>query len=297
MPVLSSFDNVSRNEGTFTFPRLFVAPPRLAHGIRRLELDKNYDIRVNSTISDIKSDKASYKFIAPDSSEGAPSRGVNDVFALAPSDLDFLTGEYMRDLQVYPNTPATVRINFERRFVTPPKVVVFFNRLEFDKSHDWRATTTASDIDVNGFTLTINTWSDTILNRAQSCWIAYPEDRGLIFSTSVNTTDVRARDKSQRKTENKIPLNSVEFFKTPSVFIALNSLEIGCTANLRINAYVDDVSTTNLVWHLNTSADTVLYSAGATIIAFNSPTGPPPGPPPPQGTVPYNLPNIQGDIL
>lgn len=60
-----------------------------------------------------------------------------------------------------------------------------------------------------------------------------------------------------------------EFWKKPSVFIALNSLDIGCNANLRVNAYVDNISTTRLVWHIDSWADTVLYSAGATIIAFN----------------------------
>ncbi|KAH9016141.1 hypothetical protein EDB84DRAFT_1567413 [Lactarius hengduanensis] len=221
MPVLCSFDTQTQGtETTLGFPRPFVARPRgLPHGIRHLDMNKDRAIvvRIGSPAASVTWDHSG--------NGSALYRCIDDVFALAPSDLDFLTGEHMRHLRKDPPAPASVRIDFERPFVTPPKVVVFFNHLEFDRNHNWRVVTTASDIDVNGFTLNIETWSDTILHYAQTCWIAYPEDREHIFSTSVT--------------------------------------------NPRVDAYVDDISTTRLVWHINSWHDTVLYAAGATIIAFN----------------------------
>ncbi|KAH9172565.1 hypothetical protein EDB89DRAFT_1964925, partial [Lactarius sanguifluus] len=166
-----------------------------------------------------------------------------------------------------PNDLASVRIDFERPFVTPPKVVVFFNCIELSKYQDWRLKTTATDIDVGGFTLNIDTTFYTAAARVG--WIAYPEDRGHIFSTDVSTLDVRPVEKRQHLHSKEISFNSVEFIKKPSVFIALNSLDVSKNANLRVNAYVDGISTTRLVWHIDSWHDTVLFSAGATIIAFN----------------------------
>ncbi|KAH9172562.1 hypothetical protein EDB89DRAFT_891241 [Lactarius sanguifluus] len=266
MPTLCEFD--TKTETTLRFPRRFVASPRLPHGIRRLHMDKEKAI-VQSTIPFFTKDWANCHFVAwkPSALYG----GVDHVFALAPCDLDFLTGEHLRNIWEDPHAPASVRIDFERPFVTPPKVVVFFNRIEFNQDHNWRVVTTASNIDANGFTLNIDTWSDTILYAAQTCWIAYPEDREHIFSTSVSTMDIRPWDQQQLKHSGEISFtsSSVEFFKKPSAFIALNHLDIDCKADLRINAYVDPITTTRLVWHIDSWDDTVLYAAGATIIAFN----------------------------
>ncbi|KAH9013636.1 hypothetical protein EDB83DRAFT_288058 [Lactarius deliciosus] len=269
MPVLCSFDTQTQGtETTLGFPRPFVARPRgLAHGIRHLDMNKDRPIIVRSEILISTKDWINCRFLTWNGS--VLYRGISDVFALAPSDLDFLIGEHMRHPRKDPPAPASVRIDFERPFVTPPKVVVFFNHLEFDRNHNWRVLTTASDIDVNGFTLNIETWSDTILHYAQTCWIAYPEDREHIFSTSVSTLDVRPVKKQQHDHSKEISFNSVEFFKKPSVFFALNYLDIDCKGNPRVDAYVDDISTTRLVWHINSWHDTVLYAAGATIIAFN----------------------------
>ncbi len=265
MPVLCSFNTDS--ETTVNFPRPFVACPRLPHGIRYLDMDKNSPILVMSEIPFFTKDWAKCHFTAWAGS--TLYGGIGDVFALAPGDLDFLTGEYMRYLWKDSHAPSSVRIDFERPFVTPPKVVVFFNRIEFDKNHNWRVITSASDIDVNGFTLNIETWSDTILHCAQTCWIAYPEDCEHIFSTSVSTMDIRPWNEPQLQHSKEIPFTSVEFLKKPSVFVALNYLDIDCKANFRVNAYVDHISTTHLVWHIDSWDDTVLYAAGATIIAFN----------------------------
>ena len=260
MPVLFEFETLS--DTTVYFPRPFVACPRLPLGIHRLHTTKE-NVDVQTKIPFFTKDWANCHFIA-----GNPSALYNaggHVFALAPSDLDFLTGEHSRYLQ----TPASVRVDFERPFVTPPKVVVFFNRIKFDNDHNWRVVTTASNIDVNGFTLNIQTWSDTVLYAAQTCWVAYPEDREHIFTTSVSTADIRPRNQPQLGHSKMISFNGIEFYKTPSVFIALNYLDVDCKADLRMNTYVNCISTTGLMWHIDTWDDTVLYGAGLAIIAFN----------------------------
>lgn len=239
MPILCEFNTQSvrpssnprsDTRATVCFPHPLVARPRLPHGIRELDVDKTVNIRVRSTIPYYTQTWADCHI-----QSWADTRlhgGIASILVLRPGDLDFLTGEYMRT----PDGPASVHIDFECRFVTPPKVVVFFNFIDLDKNRNWRLNVSASDIDVNGFTLHIETWGDTILHGAQACWIAHPEDREHIFSTSVNTMDIRPVTQPQHHQSKDITFGTVVFWKDPSVFVALNFLDIDCKENLRVKA-------------------------------------------------------------
>lgn len=245
------------------FSHPLVAPPRLLHGLRELDIDKRTAIRVQSTnqyISNAWADCHITTWLGTTLYSAA-----SDVFVLPPADMQYLTGQHGRGT----DDDASVRIDFERPFITPPKVVVFFNFIDLDPNYNWRLSTSATDIDVNGFTLTIGTWGNTIIYGAKACWVAYPEDEKHIFSMSANTNDVRSWKQPQLQQSKSITFENVEFWKNPTVFVALNSFDIDCRANFRIKAYVDNVSRTGLVWHIDTWADTILYSAGASIIAFN----------------------------
>ncbi|KAM6496806.1 hypothetical protein JOM56_007279 [Amanita muscaria] len=259
-----SWDNPQHDTfDTVKFPRPYVAPPRLPHGLRQLEIDHRWNIRVLSPIENIQRDSAVYHVSTWHDTK--LYSGILDSLNLAPANLDIMCGEHRRDS----NSPNNVRINFERPFVTPPKVVVFFNAFDLCRSKNWRLNTTATNIDKWGFTLNINTWADTIFHSAQVGWIAYPEDRENIFSTSVNTKDVRPSYKPQLQQGKNISFGNAKFSKYPDVFVALNEFDIDNNARFRIKAYVDNVSTKGLTWHIDSWADTILYSAAATIIAVN----------------------------
>ncbi|KAG6908360.1 hypothetical protein DXG01_005178 [Tephrocybe rancida] len=252
------------------YPRPFVAPPRFAHGFSRLDISNGANIRVKSTVSDVTKNKADFQVISWDDTQLFGC--IQSVFALAPGNLQFSTGEHMRNLKADPESPSSVRINFDRPFVTPPKVVVFFNHLDFEKGKAWRLITSATAIDAMGFTLNIETWYDTVLHAAQASWIAYPEDTTHIYSTSVNTGpgEVHVSNRPQaRQSNSEIVFGDVGFCRDPDVFVAFNTIDIDSDANLRVVAYVDNVSREGLTWHIDSWDDTVLYSAGVSIVAFN----------------------------
>jgi H-type lectin domain len=230
-------------------------------------MGKNANIRAKVTTENITRTSATYHFTSwlDTTNYSGSSNSLN----LAPSNLEFLTGEHMRCLISDPKSPASTRIRFQRPFITPPKVVVFFNYIDLDKRRNWRLKTTATDIDINGFTLNIETWDDTILYAAQAAWVAYPEDKPYIFSTSVNTHEVRAWYKPQLTQSKSINFADVEFLKDPNVFVAWNMFDIDCCANFRLSMYADNITQQGLTWHIDTWMDTVLYSAGATIVAVN----------------------------
>ncbi|KAG6914247.1 hypothetical protein DXG01_001489 [Tephrocybe rancida] len=211
----------------------------------------NAHIRAKATITDITKENADFHVISwHDTNIYA---AIESVFALAPANLQYSTSEHMRNLLADPKSPASVRVNFDRPFATPPKVVVFFNYIDPAKDKNWRLKTSATAIDEAGFTLNIETWFDTVLYTAQVAWVAYPEDITHIFSTSSKAID----------------FGDVEFWKDPDVFLALNEIDFDYRFNLRVESYVDNVSKKGLTWHINSWSDTILYAAGVSIIAFN----------------------------
>ena len=288
MPIVGRFDTKSVNNSSKSttsksveFPCQYIAPPRLPHGFSCLDVGTvQRDICARATITDIQNGSAVYRVTTWNNTilENAIVSSLN----LAPADVDFLTGEHCLTStdHVPPLQAASVRINFERRFITCPKVVVFFNLLDIAYPYHGqphpnarvRLSITASEIDPGGFSLTFE-WSDaTILRRCQACWIAYPADREHIISASVNIINLpRALpERPQVKYNQAIYFsNDVAFWKIPNVFVALNMLEFDWKERLRINAYVDGVTMSGLTCHVETEADNCLRCVGATVIAVN----------------------------
>ncbi|KAF8837471.1 hypothetical protein BDN67DRAFT_1071410 [Paxillus ammoniavirescens] len=175
------------------FPgRPFAAPPRLPHGIRQLDVGNNANIRVKTVIENITQTSgvyhitswadtvelaliAAYRFLysnhyLPTSKYPPQHSGIVDSLNLAPANLEFLTSKHIRILCAHPKAAAaSMCITFERPFLTPPKVLTFFNYIDLSNNCNWRLRTTATDIDANGFTLNIDTWGDTILHAVQAC--------------------------------------------------------------------------------------------------------------------------------
>ena len=263
MPVHCDFDITQRS---LNFPRPFADRPRLVHGLREIDVKNDANIRVSSTLHNVTTHSADCDIITWGNT--TLFSAVADVIALTPADSDILIGEHMHSLWRNPNAPASLRIDFERPFSTPPIVAVFFNCIEFDRSRTWRLKTTAADIDTKGFTLHIETWLDTILYAVRIGWIAHPANGARIFSNSVNTGGILPADRRGVRRSGELSFRALEMPSVPSVFIALNTLDIDCKAGLRINAYVDNISSNQLTWHIDSWNDTVVYFAGATLVAF-----------------------------
>ena len=163
MPTLCEFDITQRS---INFPRPFVGRPRIAHGLREIDMANDENIRISSTYQNVTRSSVDCNIITW--ADTTLLSAASDVLALAPGELDILTGEHTRCLWTNPNAPAYVRIEFERPFETPPKVAVFLNCVELGKSSNWRVQTSASEIDVDGFTLYVGTDPvDTIFHAAR----------------------------------------------------------------------------------------------------------------------------------
>ncbi|PWW79472.1 hypothetical protein C7212DRAFT_275641 [Tuber magnatum] len=251
-----------------TFSEPFVAPPRLPIGLKCLDVSKDSNIRVAASAANITKDsfKGSLNAWADTILYSAGASWLE----LAPGYLEYQTGVFSTtDDHSYnkPQLETSRRINFERSFVTAPKVIVFLRHLDIDKNRNCRVLTKASGIDAKGFTIHINGWSDSILYSASAGWIAYPEDRPYVFSCTAHTMDVRPPNKPQLKNSKRIDFDGLKFWETPKIFMAINSLDFSCKANLRIEVKATDVTQTGLTWHMESWSDSIFFSAGVSILA------------------------------
>jgi len=152
----------------------------------------------------------------------------------------------------------------------PPKVVVFLNSLDIEHSANCRIGTRATDITAEGFTIHIDTYADSILWSAGATWLAYPSDGIGINITSgrVSTNDTRSWEQHCLKNSKTITFENPILIDTPRVFMALNSLDIDRSRNVRILMSSKNVTGTGMEWHLDSWFDSILYEAGASYIAL-----------------------------
>ncbi|KAF8803284.1 hypothetical protein BYT27DRAFT_7214834 [Phlegmacium glaucopus] len=226
------------------FPHSYIAP-RLPHGFSYIDVDHCADIRVKAAIEEVK--KASAVYHATFWGDTVLYRMTITSFNFGPANINFLTGEHSRDLVKNPSSPHSLRINFEHPFVTPPKVVASSTALTWIRRNDVASGQPPAKL--------TGTDSRSLL-----------KDRRHIFSASVNTREASLVGKEWK---NAIKYTDVKFWRTPDVFVALNEINSDGRFDLRIKAYVANVTTIGLTWHIDTWSDSVLHSAGATIIAVN----------------------------
>jgi len=251
-----------------TFGKPFVAPPRLPLGFNELNISRQSNIRAYANAKNITKEG----FTASLNTWGDSilySAGAS-WFELAPGYLEFQNGEFSTEDDHRwdePQRDTSRRIYFARPFITPPKVIVFLKEFHMDKSKNWRVSTRVSDIDVNGFNIHINTWADSILYSAVAGWIAYPSDRPYVFSCTASTRELHDWTKPQHLNSKSIDFGGVQFWRTPSVFMAINLFDFPRTSDVRIKVRAKNVTATGLTWHMKSWGDSIFRAGGVSILA------------------------------
>ncbi|KIJ19212.1 hypothetical protein PAXINDRAFT_153713 [Paxillus involutus ATCC 200175] len=172
---------------------------------------------------------------------------------------------------------TSTQVNFPGRpFVAPPHLPHGIRQLDVGNNINIRVKTAIENITQTSGIYHITSWADTTfhggivdsLNLAPTN-LEFLTGEHLRIFTSVNMLEVRPLSNPQLQQSKSIGFGDVEFWKKPNIFVALNSFDIGCGANFRLKAYIDNVVQKELTWHIDAWDNTVLYSASATIIAVN----------------------------
>lgn len=252
-----------------TFPGMFTAPPLFAAGLTELNVSNVANIRVSATATNITQTSA-YLHL----SSWADTRlysASGSWLVVSARDPSYQAGQFTTtdDHPWYlPQLNTSRKIVFARPYAAPPKIVVWLSMIDMDRTRNWRVSAFATDVTAAGFTININTWADSLLYEATASWVAYPSSMPGVWSGVYSTYDVRFWNPPQLLTNGTVTFPQGLFQCDPTVLLALNYLDVDYHADLRIRASANPVSHSGMTWHFDGWADTILYAAGASYIAF-----------------------------
>ena len=87
--------------------------------------------------------------------------------------LDFFNTDYEYMFNSSDWRTFSQHIYFEEKYERPPKVLVFFNKLDSAKDNNLRYSIYSSNIDTSGFDLNIQTWDDSCIYGFRIIWISF----------------------------------------------------------------------------------------------------------------------------
>ncbi|KAM0231179.1 hypothetical protein ACHAP5_011165 [Fusarium lateritium] len=261
---------IPNNSKTVKFSKDFEKPPNMAVGLNWLDISCDYNIRVTAYADDVKNDSAVLHCDAWSDTILYTAGCV--ALQVAQNDTDFQVGKFNTtdDHPWYqPQEKTSRRINFSRPYKSAPKMVVWLSMLDMDKGFNWRVTATATKKDRFGFTMNIDTWSDSILYGATAHWIAYPIDKKGVTSGVYNASDIRPASEPKLENLGRVNFPVKTFERNPMVLTGLNRLDIDCKRNLRVKLGATGISASGMDWRIESWFDSILYDAGVSYIALS----------------------------
>ncbi|KAI4254623.1 MAG: hypothetical protein L6R42_007119 [Xanthoria sp. 1 TBL-2021] len=190
-------------------------------------------------------------------------------FTYPPRSLD--AGQF-NTMELRPsNQPAPVNTQtkyFWKQYPTAPRVPVGLTSLDIGHEHNIRLTATATDITQENFTSNLNAWSDTILYGASLTYLEAGPGFEYLQTGTFSTTEVGKWQ--DHKSQNSKRINFAQPFQgePPKVICWLTTVDMGKDKNWRIKSYVTDVDTKGFTAHIDSWADTVMYQAAITWLAY-----------------------------
>lgn len=139
--------------------------------------------------------------------------------------------------------------------------------VDIGKNNNVRVKSYASDVKKDKFKIHVDTWGDTVLHSAACTWLEVEaNDPDFQFGT-FNTLDDHPWSKPQTLTTRLINFPH-RYPVPPKVVVWLTAFDMKHDKNWRIKTFATNITATSFNIHIDTWADTVLYSAAALWIAY-----------------------------
>ncbi|KAG8687712.1 hypothetical protein FRC11_006713 [Ceratobasidium sp. 423] len=236
-------------------------------GINYVDYDKRWNTRIKSHIDNVKFNGKDDTFTARcnlNSWSDTVMYATGCTWLPHFNDRDFQSGNH----SVNPTQNwTTVDIKFPHKFASMPKVVCWLRGFDVDREGNWCIEVDAENVTTEGCRLVFHRWGNCKAYWMDMSWIAYPVDRSNIDSGSFLTSELRPCDKPQHDNQKKVTF-SKKFARPPVVYCALNRIDEQNLRFLRAKCYVTDVTAEGMVVHLDSWADTIMWSTTCQWIAI-----------------------------
>lgn len=177
----------------------------------------------------------------------------------------------IRDIR---NTPMprldnTRIIDYHMKYGHVPEIAVGLTSLDIDHHTNIRIQAFADEVTIRNFKVCLQSWHDTTLYDASMTWLEKNSCFGDTLQIGIYTTRELSLWHSPKPRQTRINFTT-PFQSTPNVVTWLNSLDMDKRKNFRIGVYPSEIDRNGFTIHAETWADSILYSAGVTWLAFPS---------------------------
>ena len=203
----------------------------------------------NSTLSD--GDKKYIRFVYPPDSLDA---GQFSTLEIRPWNQPTLTTTKLKYLW--------------KRYPTAPRLPLGLTLLDIDANKNIRINASATDITPESFTASLNAWADTTLYAASLTYIEAGPAFDYLQTGTFNTQEVGAWENHAPQNSKRISFATAFQGQAPKIVCWLTSIDMDKNYGWRCRAYATDIDTAGFTVHIDTWANTIMYSAGMTWIAY-----------------------------
>ena len=203
----------------------------------------------NTTLSD--GDKSYIRFVYPPDSLDA---GQFSTLELRPWNQPTLTNTKLKYLW--------------KKYPTAPRLPLGLTLLDVDKNQNIRINASTSDITRESFNASLNAWADTTLYAASLTYIEAGPAFDYLQTGTFNTQEVGAWQNHAPQNSKRINFATAFQGQPPKIVCWLTSIDMDRNHNWRCRTYATDVDTAGFTVHIDTWADTIMYAASMTWIAY-----------------------------
>lgn len=156
---------------------------------------------------------------------------------------------------------------YYKKYDSAPELPVGITSLDISKAANIRITATTSNATNETFTASLQSWSDTVLYSASMAYLEKSSAFNYTQTGVYNTHETRPWNKPQLTHSKRINFTT-PFNAPPKVVTWLQSLDMGKKKNWRIRVSATDIDKNGFTIHADSWADSILYSAGVTWLAY-----------------------------
>lgn len=162
--------------------------------------------------------------------------------------------------------PTSVALTTVQRHSPPPMIAVGLTTLSVAADSNVRVRAKADTPERKNVIIHLDSWSNTKLQAAGCTWLESPQSS--IFQTGTyNTMESRNWDKPAAAAEKAITF-ATAFSTPPTIVVWLNWLDTNRSHDTSVKAYTSHVTATGFTIHIDSADGCILYSGGATWIAY-----------------------------
>ncbi|KAI8650653.1 ZnMc domain-containing protein [Fusarium keratoplasticum] len=158
-------------------------------------------------------------------------------------------------------------IYYQTKYDAVPEIPLGITSLDISKDANIRIRALANDPTTEKFKASLQSWADTTLYSASMTFLEKSSRFSYIQTGVYNTQETRPWNQPQLTQSKRINFKT-PFKSPPKVITWLQSLDMDKKKNWRIKVYPTDIDAKGFTIHADSWADSILYSAGVTWLAY-----------------------------